>query len=64
MGLPQHFWPWAVEEESRPDGSCSSNLGSLFAGTFCGDLERGLGSGKTIPVELMVLISEMRDCKF
>lgn len=60
MGPSQYFWSWAAEE-SRPDGSCSSNLGSLFAGTFCGDLERRLVSGKTIPLELMVLISEMRE---
>lgn len=36
---------------------------SVFAGTFCGDLGRGpVISGKmTIPLELMVLILEVRE---
>lgn len=35
---------------------------SVFAGTFCGDLERGPVSGKmTIPLELMVLMLEVRE---
>ena len=34
---------------------------SVFAGTFCGELERGPVSGKIVPLELMVLMLEVRE---
>lgn len=34
---------------------------SVCAGTFCGELERGPVSGKTTPLELMVLMLEVRE---
>lgn len=34
---------------------------SVFAGTFRGDLERGPVIGKTVPLELMVLMLEVRE---
>lgn len=58
------FRGWAVVEESGLAGPCSSNLCShplCFAGTFRVELERGPVSGKTVVLDWMVLLLEVRE---
>lgn len=57
------FRCWAVEE-SRLAGPCGSNLCShplCSAGTFRVELERGPVNGKTVVLDLMVLLLEVRE---